>query len=315
MTISDIYQLAITLGIKNDFRPKAAIERLLARHKEKFAKLSAAEKAEFDHEQLTNPYADTRILNTADSKRAIKKVLAGIDIDGAEVLLADKLGVDMIIGHHPDGPALAGLHEVMHMQADVLALYGVPINIAESLLHERVEEVSRGISPINHTQSMDIARLLKINFICVHTPADNMVAQFVRAAIEAKEYEYVEDVLTTLKTIAEYHHAIALKAGPRLFSGKPDNRAGKIALTEITGGTEGNPEIYERLAQAGIGTIIGMHMSEAHTKAARKAHINAVIAGHMSSDSIGMNLFLDELEKQGVEIIAVSGLDRVSRVN
>ena len=33
----------------------------------------------------------------------------------------------------------------------------------------------------------------------------------------------------------------------------------------------------------------------------------------MSSDSIGMNLFLDELEKKGIEIIPVSGLIRVSR--
>lgn len=150
--------------------------------------------------------------------------------------------------------------------------------------------------------------------MCAHTPADNMVAQFVRRLIEAKEHEYVEDVLDTLKAIPEYKHAIVDKAGPRLFAGKLGNRAGTIALTEITGGTEGNPEIYERLAHAGVGTIIGMHMSDAHTKAARKAHINAVIAGHMSSDSIGMNLFLDELEKRGIEVIATSGLDRVSRV-
>jgi len=33
----------------------------------------------------------------------------------------------------------------------------------------------------------------------------------------------------------------------------------------------------------------------------------------MSSDSIGMNLFLDELEKKGIEIIPCSGMIRVSR--
>jgi hypothetical protein len=63
-----------------------------------------------------------------------------------------------------------------------------------------------------------------------------------------------------------------------------------------------------------VGTVIAMHQSEEHKKEAEKAHINVVIAGHISSDSVGMNLFLDELEKKGIEIIPCSGLIRVSRV-
>lgn len=314
MRVQEIYRLAIDLGIKNDFRPKAAIERLLARHKKQYEKLAGVEKKEYDLERLTNPYSDTRILHAADPRRPIKKVLAGIDVEGDELFIAERLGADLVIAHHPEGRGLAGLDEVMHLQADILAQYGVPINVAEFLLHVKIEEVSRGIAPINHNRPVDIARHLKLNFMCVHTPSDNMVAQFVRRQIEKKEPEYVEDVLATLKEIPEYQHAIKDKAGPRLFSGQPTNRAGKIAFTEITGGTEGNPEIYERLAHAGVGTIIGMHMSEKHTEAAKKAHINAVIAGHMSSDSIGMNLFLDELAKRGIEVIAIGGLDRVARV-
>ena len=67
------------------------------------------------------------------------------------------------------------------------------------------------------------------------------------------------------------------------------------------------------MAHAGIGTTIGMHVSEEHRKEAEAAHINVVIAGHMSSDSIGVNLFLDELEKKGIEIVPCSGLIRVKR--
>jgi len=47
---------------------------------------------------------------------------------------------------------------------------------------------------------------------------------------------------------------------------------------------------------------------------AREAHLNVVVAGHCPSDSLGMNLFLDELEKRGIEIITCSGLIRVSRI-
>ena len=68
------------------------------------------------------------------------------------------------------------------------------------------------------------------------------------------------------------------------------------------------------MAQAGIGTTIGMHMSREHWKEAKAALINVVIAGHISSDSLGVNIFLDELEKEGIEIVPCSGLIRVSRV-
>jgi len=72
--------------------------------------------------------------------------------------------------------------------------------------------------------------------------------------------------------------------------------------------------IFMKNGSCGIGTTIGMHLSEKHKDAAEKAHINAIVAGHMSSDSLGVNLFLDELEKKGIEIIPCSGLLRVSRV-
>jgi hypothetical protein len=39
-----------------------------------------------------------------------------------------------------------------------------------------------------------------------------------------------------------------------------------------------------------------------------------VIAGHISSDSLGMNLFLDELEKKGIKIIPAAGLIRIPRI-
>jgi hydrogenase maturation factor len=67
------------------------------------------------------------------------------------------------------------------------------------------------------------------------------------------------------------------------------------------------------MAQAGIGTIIGMHMKEEYRQEAEKYHINVVIAGHMASDSLGMNLFLDQLERKGIKAVPCSGLIRIKR--
>jgi putative NIF3 family GTP cyclohydrolase 1 type 2 len=154
-----------------------------------------------------------------------------------------------------------------------------------------------------------------MNLINVHTPGDNLVAQFVTKEIEKNKPKYVGEILEVLNKIPEYREAKKQGVGPTLFSGNEKNRAGRIVASEITGGTEGSKEIYDALANAGVGTVIAMHQSEEHRKAAEKAHINVVIAGHISSDSLGMNLFLDELEKKGMEIIPFGGLIRYSRNN
>lgn len=315
MTTKQIYDLAVSLGIKADLRGEARVQKNLARLSKKYEEMPPKAKAEFDLEKLTNPYSDTRLL-VDNGKKQIKKVLVGIDMEGAEMLLAKQLGdIDLVIAHHPEGVALADLSDVMHLQAEVLADYGVPINIAESVIKPRISEVSRGISSANHEQVVDMARILGLDFMCVHTPADNLGANFLvkLLAQKEKELETVGEVVDLLKTVPEYAAAVKRQSGPMIFSGTPDSRCGKIVVTEFTGGTSGSKDIYEKMAQYGIGTVIGMHMSEEHRKEAEKYHINVVIANHMASDSLGMNLFLDEIEKQGIEVVPVSGLIRVKR--
>jgi len=316
MRIQEIYNLAINKGIEADFRGREGIERLLERKKEKYERFSETEKEEFDLEALENPYLDSRILNISQDKE-IKRVLVGIDIEPAEILLAKEIeDIDLIISHHPLGKGLANLHEVMELQCDVLNQYGVPINIAEGLMKERIEEVARGMNARNHQRTVDAAKILGFNLICLHTACDNLAAKFLKDKVEKKDsLMRLEDLLNLLKEIPEYKEAIKFGAGPKIFVGDPERRCGKIAVTEITGGTEGSPKLYEKMAQAGIGTIIGMHMQEESKKEAESANINVVIAGHMSSDSLGVNLFLDELEKKGIEIIPCSGLIRISRLD
>ena len=122
----------------------------------------------------------------------------------------------------------------------------------------------------------------------------------------------VKDILDILMTIPEYRQAGSSLAGPRIILGNPKRPAGKI-LVEMTGGTNPSSKVYSELSRAGISTIVGMHMRDDARDKATEHHMNVIIAGHMSSDSLGMNLFLDELEKKGVEVIPCSGLTRVNR--
>lgn len=309
-----MYNLSLEMGMDADPRGKESIKRVLKDHKDNYDQMGEKEKEFFDEERLTNPYSDTRILYDDSSNKNIKKIISGIDIDDGELIAAKQMGdVDAVVAHHPEGIALAGLDDVMQMQADVLNQYGVPINVAEALLYKRISEVSRSLSPGNHYRVVEIARLMDMPFMCTHTVADNLAYKFLRELVDNNKPYKVGDILDLLLEVPEYKEAERMGIGPRLFAGKPEHRAGKIAITEVTGGTEGSTAIYEKLAQAGVGTVIAMHQSKKHTAEAEKAHINVVIAGHMSSDSVGMNQLLDAYEKKGIEVIPCGGLIRVSR--
>lgn len=318
LTIEKLYELAIEYGIDTDPRGRKLIEEELKDVKKKYRRLKKDEKEEFDQEKLSNPFADTRILY-GERKKEIKRILVGVDMEIGEVLLADRLSekgkpIDLVVAHHPEGHALAGFYEVMGMQADILNKFGVPINVAEGILKERISEVERKVLPVNHNRAVDAATLLGIPLMCIHTPVDNHVVDYLQKIFDKKKCKKIKDVIKELKNISEYKEASLSHAGPKVITGSDNNSVGKI-FVDMTGGTEGSKNSFEKLAIAGVGTLIGMHYSDDLRKNAEKHHINLIVAGHISSDTLGMNLFLDKIEKDyPIEILATSGFKRVKRV-
>jgi putative NIF3 family GTP cyclohydrolase 1 type 2 len=317
MKLLDIYRKAIETGIENDPRGRDVVLKDLDRRKKDFEELKPAEKEFFDKESLQNPYSDSRILY-GNGDEEIKKVLAGIDIEVGEVLLADSLRskgrpVDLLLSHHPEGRAYANLYDVMRMQSDILNRFGVPINIAEGLMDGRIKEVERKLLPVNHSRAVDAARLLGIPFLCLHTPADNMVTGYLQRLFDEKKPYVIDDVISILKDIPEYREAGLNSVGPKIFLGAKNRKAGKI-FVDMTGGTEGAKEIFESLTTSGVNTIVAMHLSEEHRKEAEKNHLNVIIAGHISSDNLGLNLLLDKITRgDSIEIVECSGFKRFSR--
>lgn len=315
LKIREIYEKAVQQGIELDPRGKEEVLKELENAKKEFDELKESKKKYFDMEKLTNPYADTRILY-GDPDRDVKTILVGIDMEAAEVLLADRLRekgmpIDLIIAHHPEGRAMASLYEVMGMQAGILMKYGVPINVAEDLMDERIKEVERRMMPVNHTRAVDSARLLDIPLMCIHTPSDNAVTSFLQKIFDEKKPNRVSDIIDILNDIPEYEKARGEKTGPKILIGGEKRKAGRV-FVDMTGGTGGSKNVFEKLSIAGVGTIVGMHIGEDHKKEAEKHHVNVVIAGHISSDTLGINLLFDNILKD-VEVVGTSGFTRTKR--
>lgn len=318
MKLGRLYRKVVDIGIKNDLRRKEEIKKVLDEEKEKYKKLMPEEAEFYDQDRLFNPFSDTRILN-GDPDSGVKKLIVGIDMQVGEILLTYLLNrdsgqkIDLVVSHHPEGFALAQLYQVMKLQADLLAHYGITVSVAEQLMEKRISEIERRFMAVNHMRSVDVARLLGLPMMCIHTPADNCVTAYLTRTFEKEKPYKLKDVINILKDIPEYKKSAKLQTPPKIVSGGENSKCGKMCV-DMTGGTEGSKEIFEKYASSGVSTLVAMHVSEEHLENAKKANLNVVIAGHISSDALGLNLLFDELEKEEkLEVISVSGFERMRR--
>ena len=319
LTIQQIYDLVIATGRKNDPRTKKEIDLQLKEARDEHKKLDKKKKPFFDKDRLKNPYADSRVLHGKMSTK-VKTLFACVDAEVQEVLLVNELRkqgkkIDLIFTHHPEGRALMDLTKVMPIQEAVMGDLGVPINVVEKLLDPRAKKIDRSLHADNFNRVADAARLLDIPFMNCHTPADNHVHKFLEKFVKEKrtKMRYLKDLTEALLDIPEFAAGAKMSSAPVVIAGNPNSKLGKVAVTGMTGGTSGNEDIYEALNKAGVSTILTMHMSEAHREKAEKQHLNIIVTGHMSSDSLGMNLILDQFEKKGVKVISGGGLIRIKR--
>jgi hypothetical protein len=319
MKLKDIHNLFIKEGIDADPRGLNVVGLDLLKRKEEYDDLSDKERENYDIESLTNPYYDSRILY-GDENTEVETVMVGIDVESQEILLAKQLinsgtEIDLIIAHHPEGYAYSTFYGVLGMQADILSKQGVPINVAEKIVSKRMEEVQRSVLSQNSERVCNAAKLLNIPFMTAHSVADNHVATFLQNEIDVLNPTYLKTVIELLNKYPEYKHASKIGHKPFILNGSDYSHCGKV-FVDMTGGMECPLESFEKLEAVGVGTIISMHLSCKAVKKAKEHHLNIILAGHISSDNLGLNLLFDKLEKNALEkfkFIECSGFIRFRR--
>lgn len=240
----------------------------------------------------------------------IKKVMFGVDMEAAEILIAKQVGVDAVITHHPKGGTLmVDFHKVMQNQIRRMVEAGVPINKAQKILKKRIDEVDRSFHVSNYDRAVSAARVLNMPFLGIHTPADILAERTVQShldqALKDKPEAKLKDVLKALGEIPEYQKTLAK---PVIRIGSEEDYAGKVFVT-MAGGTSGGDAVIKAYFEAGVGTLVVMHMPESSLKAVREQGIgNVIVAGHMASDSVGINKIIAAFEAKGLEVIRMSGV-------
>jgi len=238
----------------------------------------------------------------------IKRVLMGVDMDTAELLLAKELGYDCVVTHHPRNTNVDML-KVLDGHILKLEALGMPRNKSQKLLAERRDELSYSQHVSNSRRSESAAKLLNMPFMSLHTPADVIseatVQKFLDDKFAGKPDTKVQEVVEALEGLAEYKNS-ARK--PVIRVGSKESYAGKIYVL-MSGLTGPGPDITKAYFEAGVGTLVLMHIPEKDVKAAKEQKIgNVVVAGHMSSDSVGLNKIAAKWAESGVEVTMMSGI-------
>ena len=233
----------------------------------------------------------------------INKVLVGIDIGTAELMLAKQLECDAVIAHHPIGATTVNFYKVFDRHIDYMVGHGVPKKIAR----EAVEKLKERIETRNHaniySNVVGAAKALALPLVNIHQPCDEYMRQVILHAIKAGGTDYVSDIVKSISKIPEFRHA-ATQVQVRF--GNQNNKAGHWALV-VAAGTNGGFSIAKAYFQHGVSTVIYLHIDYGELMKMREEKLegNLIVMGHLAGDSIGLNGLSEHLENLGIETVRV----------
>jgi len=232
----------------------------------------------------------------------IRKIFFGIDAGVPELLLAKQLGYDAVIAHHPQGgTATINFHQVFKRHIQQMVAAGVPMEEAEEAVKKRLEELEVEAHTRNYGHAVDVARLLKMPYMNIHTPLDEVGRKIMTGRINGRirKNSTVQDVISALKELPEFKNAVT---EIKIRLGKAENPAGKVVVSHGAG-TNGGYEIAKTYFKYGVGTVVYIHIRPRDLeKLKAEKRGNLIVTGHIASDSVGINPLIHELEKRNVSV-------------
>jgi len=235
----------------------------------------------------------------------IRKVLFGIDAGVSELLLAQQLGYDAVIAHHPQGgTATINFPQVFKRHIQQMVNAGVPLKEAENAVKKKLEDLEAEAHTRNYGHAVDVAKLLKMPYMNIHTPLDEVGRKIMTEKINSRvnKNSSVQDVVSALNELSEFKNAVT-EIKVRL--GKTENPAGKVVVSHGAG-TNGGYDIAKTYFQHGIGTVVYIHINPGDLEKLRvEGRGNLIVTGHVASDSLGINSLIHELEKRDVSVVRI----------
>jgi len=235
----------------------------------------------------------------------VRKVLFCIDAGVPELLLAKRLGYDAVIAHHPPGgTAVINFYQVFKRHIQQMVAAGVPREEAEEAVRKKLENLEVEMHTRNYAHAVDAAKLLKMPYMNIHTPLDEVGRKTMSEQIHSRirKNSTVQDVVSALKELREFKNAVT---EIKIRLGKAENFAGKVVVSHGAG-TNGGYQIAKTYFKYGIGTVVYIHINPRDLEELKAENMgNLIVTGHIASDSVGINPLIHELEKRNVSVTRI----------
>ncbi|MCX6092017.1 MAG: Nif3-like dinuclear metal center hexameric protein [Candidatus Bipolaricaulota bacterium] len=241
--------------------------------------------------------------------RGIRRLLVGIDLRAPELAMAKGLGYDAVLTHHPVGVATLNFHRVLDRHVDQMIAAGVPTAVARAAVDETAEARRVLDSMTNYDHDPSIARLLDMPYLNIHTPLDEIGRRRIAdAAASLPAESTVADLVQRLtETFGEFRSAATRV---EVLVGRGTHRLGRVVVSHGAG-TNGGYPVGKAYFEHGVDTLLYIHCrpdDARRLEAEFGVTKSLVVTGHIASDSVGINPYVDRLRREGLRVTTASGI-------
>jgi hypothetical protein len=235
-----------------------------------------------------------------------ERVLFGLDIGAGELLMAQEMGYDAVIAHHPVGTTYQAWR-VFERHVGLLMGAGVPEEAARAAVAPKLEQLRLRGMVANYEQVPQAARLLEMPFLNIHCPLDELgrrvMQRTVNAVLAQSPSATVTDVVEALAGLPAAHRA---QTGVEALLGDPEAPAGKVVVAHGAL-TNGGYEIARAYFTHGVDTVIYIHIGAADLKRLREHEDGQlIVTGHLMGDAVGIAPYIRALRERGLEVDVLS---------
>jgi hypothetical protein len=238
--------------------------------------------------------------------KGIKRVLFGLDIGTAELLMAHQQGYDAVIAHHPVGVP----HKdwpVFGRHVEFLVQAGVPEQAARAAVAPKLESLRLGGITRNYEQVPMAARHLGMPFLNIHCPLDEMGRRIMQTTVDNLLEDRPDATLAeVIAALAALPAAQRAEIPPQVVLGHPGTRAGRVVVAHGAL-TNGGYDVARAYFEHGIDTVIYIHIAPADL-ARLRGHEDGqlIVIGHLLGDAYGIEPYIDALRARGVQVDVLS---------
>lgn len=237
----------------------------------------------------------------------IKKILFGVDIDSSDLYYAKANGYDAVIAHHPQANIIDS-YKVFEDQVDIMKKYGIPEEAAKKAIEEKIEMLRIAAVSRNYDDTISVARMLNMPFLNIHQPLDEIGRRLMQEKVDEvckNENALVRDVVNALGSFKEMK---AARTKVEVLVGDENARAGKTIVAHGAY-TNGGYDVANTCFEYGIDTVVYIHIGYPdYVRLKKENKGNLIISGHIASDSVGINPFIDKLRERGAEVTTIKGI-------